>query len=323
MPGPRGGGGFGGGSRGGGFGGGGGHRGGGFGGGFHGGHHHRPPRPHRHFHGGWWFFRPRHYYYGGGGCLGAILAPIIVVLVLAVFLFLMLGNTVTNISSGGVVVYDETEFQDYANDRYYETFDPSSETFEDNILIIFLTNEEHDGYYCIAWIGNNVTDEVAAEFSGDYSTLEQSMTSNVPDNHKYSLSANLASVVRQMQTATAGMNPFYEDYGTHSAEKSRLVNHSSLDIATATIDTALADFTEATDIPLAIVVDDMEEVFGKGLTGFDIFVIVAVVVIAIVVIVLIYKKRKKKGDGDPDGARKTKDGYTTYSDTDFDNTGGF
>ncbi len=302
MPGPRGGGGFGGGSRGGGGFGGGGHRGGFHGGGYHHHHYHRP------FFGGW-FFGPRFY---GGGCLGFILAPFIALAFIAIFLFLILGITITNISNGGTVVYNEHDFQDYANDRYYELFDPSSETFEDNIMIIFLTNEEHDGYYCIAWIGNNVTDEVAYKFSSDGSVLENSMIRNVPDVHEYSLSANLATVVRDLTAASKNLPSFYENNGQHTSEKSKLVNHSSLNIATAGIDTALSEFTAETDIPLAIVVDDMEEVFGKGLTGFDIAVIVTVIVATIVIVVIIYKKRKKnKGDGNSNGnnGRNNYNGY--------------
>ena len=163
MPGPGGGsrgGGFGGGSRGGGFGGG--PRGGGFGGGFGG------PHRHHHHHGGWYH---RHYY-GGGGCLGgligALLYPIIMLIFAGVFLFSFIGTSFSNVSNGGQVIYDEAVMQEYADIQYASAFGNSS-AYEDNLLLVFLTNEEADGYYTIAWIGDNVKTEISNLF-GDETT---------------------------------------------------------------------------------------------------------------------------------------------------------
>ena len=171
MPGPGGsgrGGGFSGGSRG-GFGGGGGFsggsRGGGFhGGGFHGGHHHHP---HHHHHGFWGFYRPGYYGYGygyGGGCLGgfigALVLPVFLLIFAAVMLFGFVGDAFTNVANGGTSDYNEAALQAYADDCYQEHFGDCYETYEDNVLILFLANEESDGYDCIAWVGDNVQYEI-------------------------------------------------------------------------------------------------------------------------------------------------------------------
>jgi uncharacterized membrane protein len=164
MPGPGGG------SRGGGFGGGsfggGGPRGGGFGGGSFGGggfghgphgyhHHHHYHRP---FFG---FYRPYGYGYGGGGCLGGLLGvlmmPIIILIVATSLIFGVFGSFF-RVAKGGNVTYNEPELQSFANQQYAKEFS-SSTAYEDNLLIVFLVNDERDGYYTIAWIGDNVASE--------------------------------------------------------------------------------------------------------------------------------------------------------------------
>ncbi|MBR7116282.1 MAG: hypothetical protein IKC87_01050 [Clostridia bacterium] len=305
MAGPRGGGGFGGGSFGGSGGGGGGFGGGSFGGGGHHHHHHYGPR-----FGGWWFFGPRRYY--GGGCLGAILAPVIIMAFLVIFLILMLSSTITSIANGGSIVYDEVKFQDYANERYYELYGSSSNTAEDNVLIVFLTSEEHDGYYAIVWMGDNLTDEVAYEFSGNYSYFEDLMVDTVPDQHKYSLSANLATVMRKMTARIASIDEkFYIDNGAHDPESSRLVNDSTLEMNEATVETEIDNFYAATGIPLSIVIDDTIDVFGKGFDVFEIIIIVLLIagIVALIVVIVKRAKESKKqqnskgrpGDRDGDG----------------------
>ena len=131
MPGPGGG------SRGGGFGGGS-FGGGGFGGGGFG----RGPRHHHHgpFFGGW-YHRP---YYGGGGCigglLGIILLPVILLLLVSIILVSMIGSAISNVANGGIISYDEVKFQKYADQQYAAAFSSYS-NYENNILLVFLTNE--------------------------------------------------------------------------------------------------------------------------------------------------------------------------------------
>ena len=155
---------FGGGSRGGGFSGGGGFGGGSFGGrpsgGFGGGPHHHPPHHHGPF-----FHGPRRRTYVGGGFGGGCFSVVVIALFVLFGGFWMLSpadNVTINWGEETVVggiAYDEATMQDYANDKYMQYFGSSS-AVEDNILLVMLTNEECDGYYTIAWVGDNIDSSI-------------------------------------------------------------------------------------------------------------------------------------------------------------------
>jgi hypothetical protein len=317
MAGPGGGsrgGGFGGGSRGGGFGGGsgggfgGGSRGGGFGGGgyrggYHGGFYHRP----RYYGPRFFGFGPR--YYGGGGCLGgflgALMAPFILLMVVAIMMFGVVGSALSNAANGGIVSYDEAIFQAYADREYYKAFGNSDAT-EDNILIVVLTNEESDGYYCIAWVGDNVKDDINLMFGDETTPFGQSMIASVPDYYAYSLDSNLATVINTMSNKIAKLgleSSFKKTYSHASSPESHLVNYTELSLTEATVNDALESFTEETDIPVVIVVEDMEDVFGKNIPVEDIFILLVLGVlgvVAIVNIVRVVKNRSKFKQGNPE-----------------------
>lgn len=315
MAGPGGGsrgGGFGGGSRGGGFGGGhgGGFGGGSRGGGFGGGPYHRGPRfGYGYYHRPRFFgFGPRYYGYGGGclgGFLGALMAPFILLLVVGVMMFGIVGSALSNAANGGIISYDERTFQDYANTEYYKAFGNSNAT-EDNILIVVLTNEETDGYYCIAWVGDNIQDKINLMFGDDTTAFGQSMIASINDFYAYSLDSNLAMVMNTMTEKVEKLgltSSFKKQYSHEKSPESHLVNYTDLALTEETVDEALVAFTEATGIPTVIVVEDMETVFGKSLPAEDIFILIvlaALAVVAIVTIVRTVKNRSKFKQGNPE-----------------------
>ena len=298
MPGPGGG------SRGGGFGGGsfggGGGRGGGFGGGSFGGGHHHHHYHHRGpmFYGG---FGPRRYY-GGGGCLGGlasiIIVPVILIAFSVIFLFTSLSSAVTSIANGGEVRYNEERMQDYANEQYIAEFGESS-AYEDNLLIVFLTNEEYDGYYTIAWIGNNVNLSIQEMFGNEYTEFGRAMQSSVDtDFYKYSLSSNLTMVFDKMENSIASKNltsSFITDQDHSNMTVSHVTNHSDLSVNEATLNGALTRFTESTDIPVVIVIDTAENVFGKTMPVGDIMIVlVALGIIAVATFAIVKGVKEKR-----------------------------
>ena len=337
MAGPGGGsrgGGFGGGSRGGGFGGG---RGGGFGGGSYGGGFGGGPRgpyrpPHRHyrpFFGGW-YHRP--YYYGGGclsGAIGIILAPILIIF--AVIILLMgslgeLGSSFASIANGGTVVYNEAQFQDYANRQYATEFGSSSAT-EDNMLIVFLTNEENDGYYYIAWVGDNIRSEINNMFGNEGTPFGYAVHDSInAEYYAYSLDSNLAAVMETMTAKVKNLNlesSFRKEYSHANMTESHLTNRSSLTLNADTVNSALEEFTEETGIPVVIVVDNMEAVFGKTVPIYDVFTIIVVIALIALAIYLIVRavKNRKNNNGDdengpdndgPDNKNSYRNAYNSY-----------
>lgn len=305
MPGPGGGGRSGGGGRGGGFGGGGrgGFSGGGRGGGFHGGPHYRPPHrsPHRPYHrpfmGGFWFFGPRHHHHHhyGGGCFSAMLAPVILCVVAVVLLFALLVSGVGEIARGGTTQYDEQKFQAYADQKYAEVFEDTA--YEDNILLVVLTAEDAYDYKYIAWVGDHVAHDVNALFGDDYTVLGQAMDRYISDtNYTYSLDSDLGNVIKAMAQKIDALdleNNLTCQEGNGNAP-SELYNETKLPMTEETVNNALTQFTEKTGIACSIVVEDMDDVFDRGLSGSTVILLVLLAIVVILLVVSFYKKRRSK-----------------------------
>ncbi|MBQ3012854.1 MAG: hypothetical protein IJD74_04870 [Clostridia bacterium] len=318
MPGPGGGsrGGFGGGARGGGFGGG--HRGGGFGGGPRG-----PRHYHRGFYGGYW--GPRRYGYGGGclgGMLGLMMAPIILLLMSVVILFSIFGSAFNTISTGGEIYYDEERFEDYANERYFEQFGKS----EDCILVVFVTHEDNYHYECMIYKGFHFESRVNALLEGNNSGIEEGFyDANPQSTYKYTMGAWIVTGIDALTENITAIptDSYFSSYCTdenHNPAASRLINDTELSIDTAYVNAALEKFTQQTGISMVIVVDEGEDVFGKTITGEDIFMIViavAMIVIAIVIIVNVLKRRNKnQDDGSYKGSNNNNYNNNNYNSND-------
>lgn len=324
MPGPGGGshgGGFGGGSRGGGGFGGGGFGGGSRGGGFGGPHHHGPhfhgPYYHRPFFGGW--YRP--YYYGGGGCLGGFLGILILPIIILVFASLLLtsiiGSAVANVAQGGTIYYNEQTFQDYANEQYAKEFS-SYENYENNLLIVFLTNEETDGYYTIAWPGNNIHSDINYMFGDETTAFGNVVRGSIDRPYKHSISGNLANIMDTMGNKIKALNlpsSFRTPKESTNPPTSHITNYSELAIDTETVNASLKGFTEKTDIPVVIVVDTMENVFGKTIPIGDIIIVVALVLLIGFAIFMIIRalKNKKNNNGGNGNNGGGNDPYNNYN----------
>lgn len=282
---------FGGGSRGGGFGGGGfggGHR-GGFHGGFYGGFGHRP---HRHF-------------YGGGGLLSALMFPIFLTIIITAMLISMLADGFGSILNGGRIVYDEKEFERYAKNAYISEFGTSSAT-EDNILIVFLTNEEYDGYYTIAWVGENVQYKINESFGDQTTAFGSAMHSSInSEYYEFSLASNLAMAVSKMTGTIEGMgltSSFITKKDHGNMTPSHVTNRSELAVNEETVNVALREFTEKTEIPIVVVIDTAENVFGKSFSPTDIVIIIALLALVVGMIIFIIKTvRKYKGENKNNG----------------------
>lgn len=264
---------------------GGGHHGGGFhGGGFHGGGMHHPP--HRgmhgpHFGGGWgggWFHRPRHY--GGGGCLGGLIGIVMIPVVLIILVIFVIGSSSSvrtqpaddiyyeenamELDDSADTSYDENAFQDYADKVYAEEFGNST-AYEDNILLVFLTeNENYYDYYYIAWVGDHITTDINYMFGNEETEFGVAVSNAITtSSYKYSLDANIAQIINTMEQNIAELgtlSPFTCDE-EHIQVESHLTNKTTLELTEDTVNTALQSFTQATGIPIVVVVDDISDVF--------------------------------------------------------------
>lgn len=222
----------------------GGSRGGGFhGGGFHGGH--APV-------GGMY---PRR---GSGGCCGGFLGMLVLPLfVIFMVIYLLIPGCSTN-------SYDEEKFQDYANEQYQAEFG-ASDAYEDNLLITVLVDEkEYYSYYYIAWVGDHVDTQINHMLGNNDTELGQAMEACISEtSYKYSLDSGLAQVMETMTEKIRALNleSSFTCSENHAQVKSHLTNHSDVEMTEDTVNRALEAFTEATGIPVVIVVEDMNKVF--------------------------------------------------------------
>ena len=280
---------------GGGFGGsfGGGNRGGGFGGGGFGHHHH-----HHGYHYSPFFFWRRPYYGYGGGCLGGlfgiIMLPVIVVMLVLALAVGFVGDAFTNIKNGGSVNYDFEKMSDYCYEEYADLFGAS----EDCILIVFVTNETSDKYEHESLMGTNLPTSTQNKWKSNYTGV---MSNKIDALYKNSLFSDLTMVIKTMKDIllTSGNYPI-DTEGRVDGVDSAFVNKTELKMSEDSIKTALEEFTEETGIPLAVVVDDAEDVFGITSIAKDVIVLIiffGLIILAIILIIRAIKNKKNNGGG--------------------------
>lgn len=234
---------------------------------------------------------------------------IFVVLVLIVLVISMLfsavGSVTVTTQQGGTVSYDEEQFQDYADSQYASEFGSSS-AYEDNLLITVLIDDDYYSYYYIAWVGDHIVTDINYMLGGDETELGQAMSQCInASSYKYSLDSNLAQVMESMkeQIKALGLESSFTCTENHTQVSSHLTNHTSLDLTESTVNDALAAFTEETGIPVVIVVEDMDEVFGTTTSAgrvATVAVLVVVLVAGIFLVVKVVRRRKDEDNGTKD-----------------------
>ena len=234
------------------------------------------------------------------------LAPIIIILLLAsMLIFGIFGDAIANIRSGGSIVYDEETFQDYANAHYYREFKDST-SIEANMMFFVLTSENYDGFYMIAWVGDDIRYEVNEMFGDEYTEFGTTALSTInTEMYKYSLDTDIAALAIKMadKVAARGYSSNLSVGKTPSSGvTSHLVNASNVKLTEETVNDGLEYFEDKTDIPLVVVVDEAEEVFGITSPSSSDYILVAIfaglIVLAIVLTVKAVKARKERRDGD-------------------------
>ena len=216
------------------------------------------------------------------------------VIIAIALIFGSVSGAFLEVSKGGTIKYDENSFQDYANSQYAQIYG-DYEAYEDNILIVVATeSEQYWDYVYIAWMGDHLNSSVYAKFD-TRSTLGNAMDRRInPSSYKYSLDSDLAKVVDDMRASLSNLNSSYTCTEKHSANvPSKFINKTDMELTPSTVETALEAFTEETDIPISIVVEDAEEIFGKKISTSTIITIVFAVILIAVAIIMVIKSAKK------------------------------
>ena len=239
----------------------------------------------------------------GTGCLTAILVFIFI----AVLVLILSASTSedSQITSGGkTLIYDEEALQTYADEQYYNAFG-GYDAYENNILLVLLTNDECDDYYAIAWVGDNVHGDINAMMGGD-TELGWAMYDNINlEYYAYSLDADLATVVKTIEDhiLSLGLDSPFRDGSDFAPAESRLYNDTDLFLTQQTVDSALQAFTESTGIPMVIHVGEMEDVFRAKTSFGSIFnsgALPFVLIVVVVVVALMVRRKSGKSEEEPE-----------------------
>lgn len=225
-------------------------------------------------------------------------------LIVAIVLVAAIGSAFSTVASGGQVEYDESAFQAFAGSQYDAIYGTSEDAYLDDIVIVFLTYEDHYEYNYIAWCGDHINENVRDLFGNNGTALGAAMNSSISEtSYEYSLSMNLASVISKMETRVASLgNASSFISGCHDTRTNspvKLVNKSSLSMTEETVMSALTSFTQATGIPISVVIEDAEDVFGRTTPTGAIFTVIICLAIAGVAIYLIVRgvKSRRGGNG--------------------------
>lgn len=239
------------------------------------------------------------------------------------FLLLLCIPFFLSLFAGGVVEYDEKKFQEYSDSKYNEIYGDTN-CYEDNILIVFLIDEEdYEGFYISARVGSHVSSDVRYIFDRYKSFFETSANQEVNGYYKLSLDYDLSYVM----DLCASEAPSYSNYrnncdctssGITRNSKSLVYNYSAIELNSNLLQASLDAFFNKTDVSISFVIDNMENVFGKtilwdGILSVGMFGLIAFIFLGSIIIVS-NKKRKRNNEKKED--KKNTDNIFTFDEDD-------
>ena len=229
--------------------------------------------------------------------MGMIMVPIFLVIFAGIFLVTSITSSVNALVNGGEVVYNEEKIQDYADACYREEF-ATADAYEDHILLVFLTYEDHYEYNYIAWVGDHVAYQISDLFGGEGTSLDAALEASVnATSYKYSLDANLAQAINRMEerVVATGIKHAFLCEENNVDVTPHLTNKSNLDLNADTVNRSLESLASATGIPMVIVVDEAEDVFGRTMPFGSIFlVLICLAVLGVAVYMIISAVRENR-----------------------------
>ena len=232
--------------------------------------------------------------YGRGGHIfGFSNGFVTVIAVLILVLLISSISFVCKIVNGSLfedkIVYDKDQFESYALESYNDIF-AETEDLENNIVIVFAVYDGYDGYECISFIGDNVDRSLTWGFDNKF---ESTVKETVPRYYEKSFAVKFKQVVEHMMSFA----PHIDNENNDSEyECSKIYNRSSMAIDEPLINDALISFAEKTDVNIAIVVDEGEDVFGidRGVDPVAFVIIIIFVVMMIALVIAIVKMQRKR-----------------------------
>ena len=231
------------------------------------------------------------------------ITPVIFILLAGVMLMSTFGSAFGSLTTGGQITYNENALQDYANAQYFAEFGGEKDS-EDQLLLVFLIeDEQYYDYAYIAWCGDHIQGKINSMFGAEGTRLGSAIQNSAINgsSYKYSLDSGIAQVMSTMQghIEALGLESSFTCDSAPSKYDSRLINRAHIEMTEDTVNAALADFTEATGIAVAVVVEDAEEVLPRSFDYVSVFIALVFLVIAVVMLVQAAKQRgRRKRNGE-------------------------
>ena len=229
-----------------------------------------------------------------------LIFPIIILIIAGVIFISSTVNAFSALADGGIIQYDENKFQTYADTQYSEIYGDTG-AYLDNIVIVFLTYEDNYSYNYIAWLGEHINTNVNYKFGAEGTSLGYAMNGAIAENYSFSLTSNLSSVIERMETEVNAVGSQHYKGNCHddrSACESKFINNTSLNIIGSEIEDSLESFTASTGIPISLVVEEAEAVFGKTMpASYIVSIIISLIFIGVGIFLIVRIVRMKRGGG--------------------------
>jgi hypothetical protein len=187
-----------------------------------------------------------------------------------------------------------------------------------------LEDDEYYDYAYIAWVGDHVKEDVSLLFGNEYTPFGQRVSYHLDvSSYKYSAGKNIASVVADMKNEVLSLSLDRHLGCNESPDLPPVyfVNNTEINVSSDSLQDELKAFTDSTGIPIAVVVEDMDDVFASGGASSSLIPVFICVVAVAVIAIDISKKKKAKPSGDSQGTPKNessdRDRYNRGGDFDY------
>lgn len=200
-------------------------------------------------------FRRGHHAHGGRRSTPGGLARAMVMLVIAMIINVLEPR----------LEYNEAALEQCAAQHYEQVFG-KSEAYEDNLVLTFVVWPDNCDYSYITWVGDHVNDTTYDLLGGNESYLGQTLSREISESYEYSLCEDLEQTLALLaeQIRTCSPKGCYTCDEDHSGTGSVLINNSRVSLHENRLQSALDAFTEAMGIPIALVIEDAETLFGEA-----------------------------------------------------------
>ena len=206
---------------------------------------------------------------------------------------------------------EDEEILRYGTEQYSEIFGSSSAP-EDNILFVFLLDEDNFEYSSsMGIVGDNVNSYIHTMFE-EYEDYFDAYERFLDHDNVGAFGEDYVEIINYM-TANIMAHEFYSSFNTPSDRSnlvpSGIINKTELAFNENDLAAALDRFTEKTDIPCVLLIEYESVVYSDVETVFDkvaiALVMLLMLLIPVTVVVAIVTFIKRKNGNIPSGARVT------------------